>query len=133
MQGGGIRGVQLGKYKMKSGSHQTPRLSTHRNTPKNQLRAQVQHECNCCNIQYVMVGELEWKQSSDPQLTLLHFSVSFLPMTAAQELPQELRGVCKSASTLPIWILQIYHKNKQPGSLRKSSLPCPEQSSDPAP
>lgn len=55
--------VWLGKYKMKSGSHKTPSLSTHKNTPKNQAKAQIQHEYYCCNIQYMMVPKLDWKQS----------------------------------------------------------------------
>lgn len=73
MQGGGIGGVWLGKYKMKSASHKTASLSTHKNTPKNQVKAQVQHEYYCCSIQDMMVPKLDWKQSSDPQITFLSF------------------------------------------------------------
>lgn len=62
----------------------------------------------------------------------LHLSVSYLHVMGAQELPQELRDFCISASTPPIWILQIYRKNKQLGGFGRSSLPCPEKSSDSA-
>lgn len=119
MQGGGIRGVQLGKCKMKSGSHQTPSVCTHKNTPKNQLKAQVQHEYSCCAI--FSVWWLQNWTGNKTQRPRLHFSVSFLPVIGAQELPQELWDICLSSSTLPIWILQISHKNKQPGSFGRES------------
>lgn len=49
----------------------------------------------CCNIQYVMVLKLDWKV----QTPRLHFPVSYLHVIGAQELPQELRDICISAST----------------------------------
>lgn len=129
MQGGGIRGVQLGKYKMKSRSHKTPSLSTPRSTPKNQVKAQVQHEYYCCNIQYVMVQKLDWKQSSELQIASLSFisACDGCPGTASRA-----QGFLHISFHPPIWILQIYRKNKQLGGFGRSSLPCPEKSSDSA-
>lgn len=116
-----------GKYKMKSGSHKIPSLSTHKNTPKNQVKAQVQREHYCCNIQYMMVLlKLDWKV----QTPRLHFSVSYLHVIGAQELPRA-QGYLH-ISFYPLSDLQIYCKNKQPGNFRRSSLPCPEKSSDSA-
>lgn len=118
-----------GKFEMKSDSHKTFSVSIHKNTPKNQVKAQVQHEYFCCNILYMMVLKLDWKV----QTSRLHFPVSYLHVIGARELPRELRDICISASTPPpIRILQIYCKNKQPGNFGRSSLPCPEKSSDSA-
>lgn len=126
MQGGGIRRVQLGKYKMKSCSHKTPSLSTHRRTPKSQVKAQVQQEYYCYNIRYMMVQKLDWKQSSDPQIASLSFIFAHDRCPGAAPRAQ---GYLHISFHPPIWILQIYRKNKQLGSFGRSSLPGAEKSS----
>lgn len=66
------------------------------------------------------------------QIPRWHFSVSYLQVIGAQDLSHELIDISISASTPPVGILQIYHKNKQPGDFGRSSLPCPGKSSDSA-
>lgn len=119
-KGGGIRGVQLGKYKMKPPSH--------KNTPKNQVKAQVQHEYYCCNIQYMMVEKLNWKQSSEPHLDL---SVSHLHVVVPRNCLKS-SGIFAYQLPAPVRMLQIYCKNKELGNFGRRSLPCPEKSSDSA-
>lgn len=108
---------------MKPCSHKTPSLSTPRSTPKNQVKAQVQHEYYCCNIQYVMVQKLDWKQRSYPQIASLSFIFARdgCPGTASRA-----QGFLHISFHPPIWILQIYRKNKQLGGFGRKTLPREE-------
>lgn len=70
---------------MKSGSHKTPSVSTHKNTPKNQVKAQVQHEYFL--LQYsVHDGSETGLESSDPQITFpsFIFACDWYPGTASR-------------------------------------------------
>lgn len=73
-----------------------------------------------------MVQKLDWKQSSDPQIASLSFIFAH---DRCPEAAPRAQAYLHISFHPPIWILQIYRKNKQLGSFGRSSLPGAEKSS----